>query len=387
MKQEKKNNEERIRSTAGKKWMVFVLAAAALAAVSCQKEIADPAASADAAPGKAASKMPKALVVVVHAGSSIQAAINNAGAGSVIKIEAGLYKEGLTVNKPITLMGEDGVVLQNPGDEDYGIVVQDGADGFALKNMTIRDFTQRALFMTYVDGFLLSHVTVISNGEFGLFSEFCKNGLIEHCEGTGHTETPVFVGQSTNVTISQNKSYANVIGFEVENSSYITLDKNHASDNAVGIMCLLVPGRITKESSNITITKNQVRENNHPNFSAPPEMESVLPAGVGILILGVNNSLVQDNLVTKNQFTGVAVISTLVMALLANLPPEAFADIEPNPDGVKVVSNLVKNNGAVPPAGLPFPGVDLLWDGSGNGNCWSRNSYNSSYPPVLPACQ
>ncbi|HEU4901587.1 MAG TPA: right-handed parallel beta-helix repeat-containing protein, partial [Flavisolibacter sp.] len=315
MKREKNQHGTTSRPMLRRSWYIVVLATALLAA-GCQKEIATTSGNGgDVAASKAP---PKAPVLVVHAGNSIQAAINSAGAGSVIKIEAGLYKESLTVNKPITLMGEDGVILQNPGEEDYGIVVQDGADGFALKNITIRGFKQRALFMTYVDGFLLSHVTVISNGEFGLFAEYCKNGLIEHCEGTGHTETSVFVGQSTNVTISQNKSYANVIGYEVENSSYVTLDKNHAYDNSVGIMCLLVPGRITKESSNITITKNQVRENNRPNFSAPPEMESVLPAGVGILMLGINNSLVQDNLVTENQFTGVAVVSTLVMALLAN---------------------------------------------------------------------
>jgi parallel beta-helix repeat protein len=240
--------------------------------------------------------------------------------------------------------------------------------------------------LTDVDGFVFSHVTVIHNGEFGLFAEFCKNGLIEHCQGTEHAETAVFVGQSTNVTIAQNKSYANVIGFEVENSSDVTLDKNHAYDNAVGIMCLLVPGRITKESSNIVLTKNGVKENNHPNFSKPPEMESVLPSGVGILLLGINNAVVQDNHVTDHQFIGVAVVSTLVIALLADLPPETFAGIEPNPDGVKVISNLVKDNGTAPPAGFPFPGVDLLWDGSGSGNCWSRNVYRTSYPEVLPTC-
>jgi hypothetical protein len=88
----------------------------------------------------------------------------------------------------------------------------------------------------------------------------------------------------------------------------------------------------------------------------------------------------------NNQFTGIAVVSTLVLGQLAGFPPEAFSDIEPNPDGVQIVSNQVIKNGYAPPAGLPFPGVDLLWDGSGSNNCWSRNLYNTSYPPGLPAC-
>ena len=177
MKQEKKSNEKRIRPTAGKKWVLFFLAAAALVAVSCQKEIADPSASADAAPGKAASKMPKAPVVVVQAGSSIQAAVNSAEAGTVIKIEAGIYKESVVVNKPnMTLMGEDGVIIQNPGEEENGITVRDAGDGFTLKNVTVRDFEENGVILIRVDGFLLSHVSTIDNGEYGLFPVFSTNG-------------------------------------------------------------------------------------------------------------------------------------------------------------------------------------------------------------------
>ncbi|HEU4901588.1 MAG TPA: parallel beta-helix domain-containing protein [Flavisolibacter sp.] len=388
MKQEKKSNEKRIRPTAGKKWVLFFLAAAALVAVSCQKEIADPSASADAAPGKAASKMPKAPVVVVQAGSSIQAAVNSAEAGTVIKIEAGIYKESVVVNKPnMTLMGEDGVIIQNPGEEENGITVRDAGDGFTLKNVTVRDFEENGVILIRVDGFLLSHVSTIDNGEYGLFPVFSTNGVIEHCVATGHSDTGIYVGQSSHVAINHNEAYGNVNGIEIENCSFVTADKNHSYDNVVGILSVLLPGLQVKEASDIIITNNQVQDNNHVNFAEPGETESFVPSGSGILVVGTDNMLVKDNHVSGNNFTGIAVVSTLVLGALANLPPEAFADIEPNPDGVKVVSNLVKDNGAAPPAGLPFPGVDLLWDGSGNGNCWSRNIYNTSYPPVLPACQ
>jgi parallel beta-helix repeat protein len=151
-------------------------------------------------------------------------------------------------------------------------------------------------------------------------------------------------------------------------------------------MCLLVPGRTIKQSSNIILTKNHVRENNRPNFSLPPEKESVLPSGVGILMIGTDNSVVQDNHVTDNKFTGIALFSSLIIGTLSGLPPEAFADIEPNPDGVKVIGNKVKDNGFNPPSGLPLPGVDLLWDGSGNNNCWKNNLFATSYPSPLPAC-
>ena len=33
------------------------------------------------------------------------------------------------------------------------------------------------------------------------------------------------------------------------------------------------------------------------------------------------------------------------------------------------------------------PPGDLLWDGSGIGNCWSDNKFNSSFPELLPTCK
>jgi hypothetical protein len=42
-------------------------------------------------------------------------------------------------------------------------------------------------------------------------------------------------------------------------------------------------------------------------------------------------------------------------------------------------------NGAASP--IPFlPAVDLLWDGSGVGNCWGHNRFITSFPNALPAC-
>jgi hypothetical protein len=129
-----------------------------------------------------------------------------------------------------------------------------------------------------------------------------------------------------------------------------------------------------------------VEGNNHLNFSQPPEMESVLPSGIGILIVGADQTMVDDNHVMDNQLAGIALVSTLIIGQLANIPMEYFADIEPNPDGTKITGNKVKGNGFNPPQNLPLPGADLLWDGSGNNNCWKHNLYNTTFPSPLPAC-
>ncbi len=65
--------------------------------------------------------------VVVHNGSSIQAAVNAAPAGTIIFIQPGIYNEAVVVNKAgIQLIGvnqspKKEVIIQNPGDEDNGI--------------------------------------------------------------------------------------------------------------------------------------------------------------------------------------------------------------------------------------------------------------------------
>jgi hypothetical protein len=95
---------------------------------------------------------------------------------------------------------------------------------------------------------------------------------------------------------------------------------------------------------------------------------------------------VEGNEVTGNDFIGIGVASTGLVALLAGLPPEAI-DVEPDPDGARIRANTVTGNGANPPdLGLGLPGVDLFWDGSGVGNCWAGNVFASSLPSDLPPC-
>ena len=330
--------------------------------------------------------------ITVHNGSSIQAAVDAAGPGTVIRIEAGVYQEAVTIDKSnITLIGLngqklEGVTIQNPGDEENGITVSENGDGFVLKNVTVKDFKENGVYLTGVDGFLLSHVTAINNGEYGLFPVHSTNGIIEECVATGHSDTGIYVGQSTNVAINHSEAYANENGIEIENCSNVIAEKNHSYNNVAGMLVILLPGLQVKEPSGIMLSKNQVENNNHVNFAPPGGgFESVVPSGCGILIVGTDKTIAQDNQVTGNNFTGIAVVSTIRLGALAGLPPEAFADIEPNPDGTRIVHNTVTGNGTVNP-GLPLPAVDLLWDGSGTDNCWSKNTYGSSYPPTLPAC-
>lgn len=331
--------------------------------------------------------------ITVHQGGSIQAAIDAAAPGTVILIEPGTYDGEIEINKAdIQLIGKtcfafEKVIIQNNGDEDCGIMVHKGGDGFVLKNVTVQNFSENGVYLEYIDNFLLSNVTTINNHEYGLYPVHCTHGVIEYCSATGSADTGIYVGQSENVAVQYNTAFGNVNGLEVENCTNVVVFKNHSYDNVAGILIILLPGLPVKVASGVLVTENNFENNNHVNFGDPEAgFESLVPSGTGILNLGVDNVTIEKNKISGNNFTGIAAVSDLVLGALAGLPPEAFADIEPNPDNLKVIDNVLVNNGTAPPAGLPLPGVDLLWDGSGTNNCWKDNTYAASYPSPLPVC-
>ena len=329
---------------------------------------------------------------VVRAGESIQDAVTAAEAGDVIHIEPGLYVESITVNTPgIKLIGMRdragaGVVIENPGGARNGIFVGDGADGFALANVTVRGFDRNGVFLVRVDGFLLSRVHTEDNGTYGLFPVRSSNGVIEFSSAFGHADAGIYVGLSSDVSVRRSVAIANVIGIEIENSTNIQVVANEATDNVAGVLVVLLPGFDVNTSSDVLVAGNRVRDNNRENF-ADEGFAAAVPPGSGILVVGSDRTIVEGNTVTGNDFVGIGVGSTLLLGALADLPPEAFDDIEPNPDGVRVSDNAVTGNGAAPPPlPIPLPGVDLFWDLSGTDNCWSGNVFDSSFPPELPAC-
>ena len=198
---------------------------------------------------------------------------------------------------------------------------------------------------------------------------------------------PVYVGQSDSISMQYNVAFGNVNGLEVENCRNVVVSKNYCYDNVAGLLVILLPALTIKTASGVLVTENNFENNNHVNFGDPEAgFEALVPTGTGILNVGADNVTIKNNKISNNNFTGIATVSDLVLGALAGLPPGAFADIEPNPDNSKITDNLLVNNGTVPPAGLPLPGVDLLWDGSGTNNCWKNNTFSTSYPSPLPVC-
>jgi len=83
----------------------------------------------------------------------------------------------------------------------------------------------------------------------------------------------------------------------------------------------------------------------------------------------------------------VGILAADLCNALQLTPPEcAGLDIEPNTDDGHIVFNVVLGNGENPDLIFPLPGEDLLWDGTGTGNCWGHDVFDTSFPSPLPTC-
>ena len=67
--------------------------------------------------------------------NALQSAIDNAPEGAILKLPAGVYKGGITINKPLTIIGkEDGVVIDGGG---KGTVIAIKSSYVTLKNLRV----------------------------------------------------------------------------------------------------------------------------------------------------------------------------------------------------------------------------------------------------------
>jgi parallel beta-helix repeat protein len=353
----------------------------------------------------------------VGPGDSIQGAVDRADPGDTIKIAPGTYTEPDTACPPrptrtcavaiteddISIVGKPSkhkrVVLEAGPGQGNGITVgrQPGGaciddpalrvHGSLIKGITVRGFADDGILLSCVEDWRITRIAAIDNLEYGTFPSRVFRGRLDHSFASGANDTGHYIGQSFNSRMDHNVATDNVSGFEVENSVGIKTDHNLAHGNTGGILSFALPFLDVDENRDNVFSKNVVRDNDRPNTCTDPE-ETVcqVPPGTGILLLAVDDNLVRNNLVTGNDSYGIAVSNICVAQ---ELPDEVCAalDIEPNPDGNRIVSNAVLGNGTNPAPTLPpMFAVDLAWDTTGVGNCWSNNRFNTSFPTTLPSC-
>jgi parallel beta-helix repeat protein len=307
----------------------------------------------------------------VRAGESIAAALERAAPGSVVEVEPGTYHEALVVDTPgITLRGlvsgAQRPVLDGRGRLNDGVIAS--GSPFTMTGFAVQHYRGNGVTTQQVDGATLSDLVVDDTGRYGVYPIQSRNIQITHCSVTRISDAAIYVGESERAVVAFNEVFGNVAGIEIENTNDADVHDNVAYDNTAGILVFVLPGKVLKEAKRNRIHHNWVLHNNTPNFGDPEAIIGALPHGLGMLVMGADDTLVENNWVRGNHSSGIGIV---------RLAPEEAAkdpELEPFPDGTRVLFNYVVGNGTRPHPSIAKSyggGLDFGWDGSGRDNCVS----------------
>jgi parallel beta-helix repeat protein len=315
--------------------------------------------------------------------AKLQEQLLDAKPGSVIEIPAGHYhlQRGLSLRTDgVTIRGAgmDKTVLSFKGQVvgPEGLLVN--ASDFTIENLAIEDTKGDALKINQGRNITIHGVRIewtdgpkTTNGAYGLYPVKTQNVLIEDSVVIGASDAGIYVGQSDNIIVRNNRAEHNVAGIEVENSTRADVYGNTTTQNTGGILVFNMPN-LSKEGHSTRVFKNKVFANNLGNFAAKGAAVASVPAGSGVVINSNDKVEIFDNDIADNQTANI-IIASYFSTNYYNTRGVA-ASYNPYPKGIYVLDNRLKGGGDSPDGiklktlktamyGLTGSFPDVLWDG------------------------
>src|SRR3954452_19558411 len=277
--------------------------------------------------------------------------------------------------------------------KDVGLKA-DRADGFVLKDMTVRHAAEHDVYTLETDGYQLIRGRYLYAGEYGTLTFASDHGVTRVCEAMGNGDAGVYPGgapdtgaqqradfypkRRLNQLITRCDSHHNNLGYSGTMGNATHVYRNNFYDNTTGIATdsFYAGGHPGFPQDSAVFAQNKIYSNNFNIYGPHSDIESStpVPIGVGILIAGGNADKVVGNHIYDNWRRGAMLIA--VPDAVSCAPQPGSGSPPCTPEGAATTSNrngFHDNTMGRTPAGVPMPnGVDFWWDEypSNTGNCF-----------------
>ena len=170
---------------------------------------------------------------------SIQAAIDNAGAGDTVTVEAGLYKENLVIDKPLTLKSNGSATVEAT-DRSLPSVKVVGTAGVTIEGFTMTGSAASGLELLNSEGAVISN-NIISGNFNGIFVSNSTGSVISG--NTIEEEYPVRGIPSRTRTPTRLED--NTVRLNADKGIYITF----SDENVITCCKPLIPEQVGRTSA------------------------------------------------------------------------------------------------------------------------------------------
>lgn len=302
--------------------------------------------------------------------------------GDVIEVPAGRYSFDRSLslrvdNVTLRGAGHDKSVLSFKGQKAGAEGLLVNASHFTIENLAIEDARGDGLKINEGEYITIRGVRVewtggpdTGNGGYGLYPVKTRNVLIEDSTAIGASDAGIYVGQSRDVIVRNNRVEYNVAGIEVENTVNADVHDNVATRNTGGILVFNMPA-LEQQGGNVRVFRNQVFANNTSNFGAKGTPVASVPAGSGVVINSNDDVEIFDNDIRDNKTANIIVSSVYSTGYKDDSRSASF---DPYPERIAVHGNRLSGGGDAPDGfdlkalklavyGLNGRLPDVLWDG------------------------
>ncbi|MBS4192173.1 nitrous oxide reductase family maturation protein NosD [Bacillus sp. FJAT-49705] len=319
-----------------------------------------------------------AAEVTVESDMNLQEMIDHAEPGDTLNIQEGLYRGSITISKPITLVAQNGAIIDGRGN---GNVITIASDGVVIKGFTIqnsgKDKDNSGILLKEVKDVVIDS-NHISNVLFGIYSEKSSNNIIKNNDiesfdthfskrGNGihlyyghgnfignnrikNVQDGIYFDSNSKSNIQNNTVEDSRYGFHFMFSEDISAEENDIQKNVTGFMIM--------DSKNLQFNRNQITDQFHFR-------------GFGILIYDSSNIVIEENEIRQNS-SGLYFENAEQTHIRQNLIAANQVGIEFKGDNIDNV--LTENNFIGNVVQSKIADKDILLNGQQKGNYWDDYS-------------